>query len=194
LLAWGFNTSGQCNVPPLPAGQVYSEVAAGSRYTVARIGPAAACKDTAVSFCVAKSNSLGCLPLIESSGSPSASACSGFLVHGRRVLNRRRGLLGYSVTGRSALPFQGGTLCLADPIHKSTPVSSEGSLLPINDCTGTFSIDFSAFAAGKLGGNPLASLRVPGTLVQCQWWGRDPGFASPNDVSLSSGLEFTTCP
>jgi len=36
LIAWGTNTSGQCNVPPLPLGLSYVEVSAGSLHTVAR--------------------------------------------------------------------------------------------------------------------------------------------------------------
>ena len=36
LVAWGLNTNGQCDVPPLPPGLSYVEVAAGSSHTVAR--------------------------------------------------------------------------------------------------------------------------------------------------------------
>jgi len=36
VVAWGHNLWGQCNVPALPVGLTYVEVAAGSSYTVAR--------------------------------------------------------------------------------------------------------------------------------------------------------------
>ena len=36
LVAWGLNTSGQCNVPSLPPGVTYVEIAAGGSHTVAR--------------------------------------------------------------------------------------------------------------------------------------------------------------
>src|SRR6185436_3146276 len=36
LIAWGVNNSGECNVPPLPRGLAYVDVAAGPGLSVAR--------------------------------------------------------------------------------------------------------------------------------------------------------------
>jgi hypothetical protein len=141
-------------------------------------------------YCTAKLNSLGCIPAIGSSGQASASQTSGFIVTGANTRNQRAGLLLYGSTGRAANAFQGGTLCVRSPIRRTPGQSSGGSALPVNDCSGVYAIDMNGFAAGSLGGNPAAALRVPGTQVQCQWWGRDPGFPAPSNSTLTDALEY----
>jgi len=102
------------------------------------------------------------------------------------------GLLMYGTTGRAGLLFQGGFLCIASPVRRSPGVSSGGSAFPANDCTGIYSIDMNAFAAGSLGGSPSPQLIVPGAIITCQWWGRDPG--SLFDSTLSDAIEYSVCP
>ncbi|HUR27471.1 MAG TPA: hypothetical protein VM509_04740 [Planctomycetota bacterium] len=146
---------------------------------------------TTVVYCTAKTNALGCVPSISASGSSSASAPSGFTVQSVNIRNQKPGLLLYTASGRSAAPFTGGTLCVASPIRRSPGLSSGGTGLPANDCTGVFTLDVNAFRAGALGGTPAPYLSVPGTVVDSQYWGRDPGFAAPNNTQLTDGLEFT---
>jgi hypothetical protein len=141
-------------------------------------------------YCVAKVNSLGCTPTIGFTGSPVASNTSGFIVKASNVRNNKSGLLFYGLTGPAATPFQGGTLCVNTPIRRTQAVVSGGTPAPANDCSGVYSIDMNAFAhqAGPPVPNP--ALIVPGTQVNCQWWGRDPGFPAPNNTTLSDGLQY----
>ena len=144
---------------------------------------------TTLTYCTAKRTSLGCLPRIGFSGAPSASQSSGFTVQAFDVLSNKVGLLLYGISGRAAVPFQAGVLCV-NPSVKRTPGVQSGGNPPPTDCSGTFSIDMNAFAAGALGGNPLPALSQPGTVVDSQWWGRDSGFAPPNNTQLSDALEY----
>jgi len=144
-------------------------------------------------YCTAKLNSLGCTPAIGYTGNPSASAGSGFVVSATQVVNNKNGLLFYGVSGQAALPFQGGTLCVKSQVRRTPSVNSGGNPPP-NDCSGVFAIDMNLFAVGGLGGTPLAALTVAGTVVDCQWWGRDPGFPAPNNTTLSDALEYVVSP
>jgi hypothetical protein len=145
-------------------------------------------------YCTAKLNSLGCLPAISSTGSASASSASGFVVQSVNNLNQKPGLLLYGMTGQASNPFGGGILCVNGPLRRSVTLVSSGAPPPPLDCSGTYSIDMNAFALGALGGNPSPLLTVVGTTVDCQFWGRDQGFAAPNNVSLSDALEYQVGP
>ncbi|HTF86843.1 MAG TPA: VCBS repeat-containing protein [Planctomycetota bacterium] len=149
---------------------------------------------SSVVYCTAKVNSLGCTPAIASTGTPSATAGSGFVVKGLNVRNVKPGLLLYTSGGRAATQFQGGLLCLRSPIKRSIPLNSGGSPLPTSDCSGIYSIDMNLFAVGGLGGFPAGYLTVVGTIVDTQFWGRDNGFPVPNNSTLSDGLEYLVCP
>jgi hypothetical protein len=142
-------------------------------------------------YCNAKLNSLGCLPAIGAVGIPSASATSGFEVRAQNVRNQSAGVLLYGNTGQLNQPFSGGTLCLRTPFRRAPAANAGGSSLPAADCSGLFSVDLSSFAHGSLGGTPAPFLLIPGSVVNCQWWGRDTGFPAPNNTTLSDALEFT---
>ena len=145
-------------------------------------------------YCTAKTNSLGCVPEIAGQGFASATSGSGFVVSSLNQLNNKAGLLLYGTTGQASTPFLGGILCINAPLKRSIPLSSQGNAPPTLDCSGGYAIDMNAFASGSLGGNPLPALSVAGTTVDCQYWGRDPGFVAPENVSLSDALEYQVGP
>jgi hypothetical protein len=145
-----------------------------------------------VSYCTAKLNSCGGLPAIAGSGTPSASAASGFVVQGTQAREAKSGLLIYTDAGRRvpALPFaSGGYLCIAAPVRRTLAAASSGGTP--GACDASFALDMNAFAAGALGGNPQAFLAVPGTRVNLQWWGRD---TQAHGEYLSDALEYGICP
>jgi hypothetical protein len=139
-------------------------------------------------YCTAKANSLGCLPRISREGVPVEGAPTGFTIRARNLLNRKHGLLAYSLTGSASTPFAGGTLCIQNPIRR-TPVQSSGGSSSGSDCTGTMTLDFNAWNFG--GSDPSL---VAGASVWAQYWSRDPGFAPPNAAGLTDGLSFVIWP
>jgi hypothetical protein len=144
----------------------------------------------ATTYCAGKQNSVGCTPSMSFLGSPSASGNGFFSVRAGDVRNQVPGLLLYGASGRNAIPFAGGTLCVGQPLFRSPGLNSSGSNPPAANCSGVFFVDMHAFRIGHLGGNPQSFLSIPGTIVNCQYWGRDPGFAAPNNVQLSNALEY----
>lgn len=139
-------------------------------------------------YCTAKTNSLGCVPRIAFAGSASASAGSGFVVSASNLKNQQNGLFFYGTSGRAAVPFLGGTLCVAAPLRRTVIQNSGGSTSGTN-CTGSYAFDFNVWIAGAH--DPLLA---PGTMVQGQYFARDPGFPAPNNVSLTDAVEFTIQP
>jgi len=132
-------------------------------------------------YCTAKVNSAGCTPAIASSGSPSASAGSGFVISASQVLSDKSGVLFYSKSGPAALSFLGGVLCAQPPLVRTKLQTSGGS----PPCGGSFAVDFNAWIAS--GVDPALAA---GQEVNAQYWSRDPGFAPPNHMSLSDAIEF----
>jgi hypothetical protein len=136
------------------------------------------------SYCTAKVNSLGCVPAMTVSGMPSANAPQAFWVGARNFLNQKTGMLMYSTGGPAATPFQGGTLCIQTPIHRTPPHSTGGSTSG-TDCTGMLAFDFNAWIDSNF--DPVL---VPGQFVWSQGWSRDPGFPPPGNSSLTDAEAF----
>jgi hypothetical protein len=134
-------------------------------------------------YCSGKVNSLGCTPEISADGFPSPTASTGYSIRAADVRNQSMGALVCGISGRATTPFGGGTLCLVTPFRRTIPQSSSGSAPPASDCSGTWSLDFNTWMDQH-------TALPAGTVVQCQWLGRDGGFAPPNAWTLSNALEF----
>ena len=140
-------------------------------------------------YCVAKTSSCGTQPAISATGMPSATATSGFVITATGTKAQKFGLLLYTDRGPASLPFQGGTLCLVSQnLRRSVAIGDSTGTPP--QCDGTMSIDMNAFAQGLLGGNPAAYLKVAGTQINCQFWGRD---TLANGSLLSDAVVYGIC-
>ena len=145
------------------------------------------CTPGVTTYCTAKVNSCGSTPAITFTGASSASSSSGFAIIAPNARAHKAGLLIYTDLGIQfpAAPFgQGGFLCISG-VKRGIALPSGGTG---GQCNGTFQMDMNAFAAGVLGGNPKAFLGVPGTQVNCQWWGRD---TLSHGALLSDALQYT---
>jgi hypothetical protein len=148
-----------------------------------------------ISYCTGKITScqLGAAT-ITGSGTPSATATSGFTLTGLNANTNRPGLVIYSNLGRRvpAIPFPPSNpdalLCIGS-VRRA--ISLQSSVGTPGTCDSMFSIDFNSFARGLLGGNPATFLDTPGQQVVAQWWGRD---TQAHGVYLTNGLEFWLLP
>ena len=133
-------------------------------------------------YCVAKDNSQGCTPAIDSSGSAALGGLDDLHVTASNVLNNKSGLLFWGAA-QASTPFQGGTKCVAAPTRR-TPIQNSGGNPPPDDCSGTYDFHFSeAYMAfwGLQGGDT----------VYAQYWSRDP--ASLSTTGLTDAVVFTLC-
>ena len=141
---------------------------------------------TPVAYCTAKLNSQGCLPQIGHVGLMQLGGPAPFSVTAQQVVNGKNGLLFYGTSGAASTAFQGGLLCVAPPVTRTTVQSSAGNAGP-DDCSGSFDFDFKALATS--GADPLL---VVGAMVRAQYWYRDP--ASGSGSGLTDGLAFEILP
>ena len=142
-------------------------------------------------YCTAGTTTNGCVPSISGTGTPSASAPSGFTIDVTAVEGQKQGLVFYGLdnTGFTPSPWGQGTslLCVKPPTQRTTNLSSGGT---ISMCDGLLSLDWNAYRAANPGalGQPFAA----GQQVFAQAWFRDP--PSPKTTNLSDALQFTLAP
>lgn len=135
----------------------------------------------AQSYCTAKVNSLGCTPEIDATGFPDLNGPYAFVPEARNVINQKAGLFVWSA-GSQAVPFQGGTLCVAAPIRRSSGLNSGGSASG-SDCSGRLVFNITPMFMW------LQGWQV-GDEFFGQFWYRDPAHVDGTGVGLSDALSF----
>jgi hypothetical protein len=140
------------------------------------------------SYCTAGITASGCQVALGSTGAPSLSLASGFVVSGQAGEGSQDGLFFSGQSGQQANPWGNGTSyqCVVPPVRR-TPVQPGGGT--VGACDASWSVDLNAFWAA----NP-AKAPTPGTPTQLQLWFRDPQNTSNQTTSLSDALQFTVAP
>jgi hypothetical protein len=140
-------------------------------------------------YCTAGTTASGCNAKISSTGTPSASSPTGFLLTCTGVEGNKKGLFFFGVNGRQANPWGSGTSfqCVVPPVKRTPLQSGAGSN---GACNGFFSYDLNFhWNVFKPQTQPGA-----GAVVQNQTWFRDPLNTSNQTTSLSDALELQVCP
>ena len=136
-----------------------------------------------VAYCTAGTSAGGCRSAVVVSGTPSASAPSGFQVNADEVDGGGTGILFFGVSGPNAAPFDGGgILCALGPLQRTGSQNTGGSS---GACDGALALDFNAWMSSKPVKAPPA-----GTTVYMQGWYQGPGGSS----ALSNAVQFTVQP
>jgi Tol biopolymer transport system component len=143
------------------------------------------------SYCTAGTTTNGCVSAISSTGTPSATAGSGFTIAVTAMEGQKQALLFYGTdnSGFAALPWGPGPswLCVKPPVQRTGVYSSGGSF---NACDGALALDWNSYVATTP--SALGSPFAPGQLVFAQAWFRDP--PSAKTTALSDALAFLVGP
>ena len=146
---------------------------------------------TTGNYCTAGQSASGCLASISATGTPSATASSGFQLGTTGAEGAKDGLFFFGTAGRQANQWGNGTSfqCVVPPVIRAGLLQGSGTP---GACDGTFAQDLNALwcpTCPKPGKNPGA-----GSIVRAQLWYRDPLNTSNQTTSLSDAVEFTVQP
>lgn len=140
------------------------------------------------SYCTAGVTTNGCQAHMWSTGTPSLSATSGFVLRCSNIEADKSGLIFYGINGPNATNWNGtSVLCAKAPFQRLGAQTTGG--FPTT-CDGVMATDWSAYVAS----HPVA-LGVPfsaGQTVNAQAWFRDP--PATKTTNLSDGLAFVLVP
>ncbi|MCY3001624.1 MAG: hypothetical protein NTV21_07460 [Planctomycetota bacterium] len=147
------------------------------------------CVTPPTSYCTAGTTTNGCNATLASTGIPSASATSGFVITASHVEGQKQGLFFYSLSGAQSQPWGTGSsfLCVQPPSQRGPIATSGGST---NACDGSLTLDWNTFRASSptILGAPFQG----GESLWIQAWFRDP--PAPKSTSLSNALTFIVAP
>jgi len=139
-------------------------------------------------YCTAGTSASGCQAMMSSTGTPSASASTGFFLNASSVEGQKDGLFFWGTNGRQANVWGNGTSfqCVIPPVFRAGLLTGNGTA---GACDGSFSQDMNVLWTAKPQKNPGS-----GAVVQSQLWYRDPQNTSNQTTSLSNALEFVMVP
>ena len=142
------------------------------------------------SYCTAGTSTHGCVATLAGSGTPSASATSGFTVNASGVEGAQSATFFYGVHGSVALPWASTStsfMCVKSPLQRVGLVNSGGTL---GACDGSLAFDLLAYVSTHPTalGQPLSA----GAHFNVQAWYRDP--TAVKSTNLSDALEITLVP
>ena len=149
--------------------------------------PSGVCTGFPQSYCTAGTSASGCQALLGSTGVPSATALSGFVVTASTMEGQKDGLFFFAENGQQANPWGNGTSyqCVTPPVKRTGLQNGTGTIAA---CDGSLALDMNAY----LRANPIKDPGL-GAVVQIQLWYRDPASTSNQSTSLSDALEFVIC-
>jgi hypothetical protein len=142
-----------------------------------------------VNYCTAGTSAAGCQALLSTTGSPSATAPSGFTFEATGVEGQKDGLFFFGDNGRQANSWGNSTSfqCVVPPVKRTSLLVGNGHN---GQCDGAFSLDMNSVWTNQPAKNPGA-----GAVVQAQLWYRDPFNTANNQAtSLSDAIEFLVLP
>jgi len=154
-------------------------------------GTYAPCVPTFMSYCTTGTSAIGCQASISATGQASASAPSGFSLLATGAEGQKAGGFYFGWNGQLALPWGNSTslMCVNSPRFRAGLMSGAGTS---GACDGAFSVDLNAMwcaTCPKPSKNPGI-----GTVVDAQFWFRDPASSTSITTALSNAIEFTVGP
>ena len=142
--------------------------------------------DLPSTYCTAKPSSAGCSAVIQASdpNNQPVSGAGGYSVDAALVHSFKSGILFAGISGPAAIPFSGGTLCVAPP-NKRGPLINSGGSVP-NVCDGSYATFVNDGLVIPFGLDAGA-----GNSAWYQYWYRDPANGSGSlGTALSNALQL----